>query len=333
LGFWDDINPFKQRTEGDYAGVNQANYALPGAAGMTAQDQARMNTVAPQAGESSFRNGQAQLLDRLQHQMNGTDSLAAEQLRQQAGQNVAQQQGFAASARPGGAQLASLTAATNAGQINQGLAGQQAMAGIAERNAATNAYGQAIGQARGQDLQNSQFNAGANLQQQGINQGWGAQQLQNAGMQQQGSEAYEANRAGRAGAALGTPTWGEGVVKAGLGAASIAAMKDGGIVTQPTRALIGEAGPEAVIPLAKLPDMMRSLRPPMGGMAPAGDEWRRAQRIPPQAPQPQYRPGKMILPGEQAKSAPSEGLADKRVMQSASWLRSLLHPELDKKDQ
>lgn len=44
-------------------------------------------------------------------------------------------------------------------------------------------------------------------------------------------------------------------------------LADGGVVTGPTPAMIGEAGPEAVIPLAKLPGMMGS----MGGGAGRGD--------------------------------------------------------------
>jgi hypothetical protein len=36
-------------------------------------------------------------------------------------------------------------------------------------------------------------------------------------------------------------------------------MAKGGLVTQPTHAIVGEAGPEAVIPLAQLPELMSRL--------------------------------------------------------------------------
>ena len=39
----------------------------------------------------------------------------------------------------------------------------------------------------------------------------------------------------------------------------LAAMADGGIVTGPTRALVGEAGPEAVVPLNKFYDKIDEL--------------------------------------------------------------------------
>jgi len=50
-----------------------------------------------------------------------------------------------------------------------------------------------------------------------------------------------------------------------LGIARIPALASGGVVTGPTSAIVGEAGPEAVIPLSRLPEMVSRLRPVMVG--------------------------------------------------------------------
>lgn len=83
----------------------------------------------------------------------GEDSFSAEQLRQNLGQTMAAQQAFAAGARPGNQAMAARTAAMNMGRQQVGLAGQQALAGIQERQAAQQALGQLLGTQRGQDLQ------------------------------------------------------------------------------------------------------------------------------------------------------------------------------------
>jgi len=46
-----------------------------------------------------------------------------------------------------------------------------------------------------------------------------------------------------------------------LGIARIPALASGGVVTGPTSAIVGEAGPEAVIPLSRLPEMVSRMRP------------------------------------------------------------------------
>jgi hypothetical protein len=83
----------------------------------------------------------------------GQDSISAEQLRQGMQQNVAAQRGLAASANPANAAMAARTAAIQTGRIGAGLAGQQSMAGIAERQAAQKALMDAILQQRQQDAQ------------------------------------------------------------------------------------------------------------------------------------------------------------------------------------
>ena len=185
---------FDARTEGQYGGVNRDNFMLPGF-------DSRNNWFGAQ--------------------MEGKNSLSRLQLQQANDAALAQQRSMAASAAPGNQALAQLSAMQNQGRLSQGLAQQQAMAGIAERDAA----------ARGA--------------------------LANAAQQQQGGIAYEGNRTARAGAALGTPTQGENLLGAAIGGAkAYAMMGHGGVVTQPTRAVVGEAGPEAVIPLAQLPSLL-----------------------------------------------------------------------------
>lgn len=101
-----------------------------------------------------YRTGQMQgVIGQLQDQASGENSLSAEQLRQSLGQVLGGQRSMAAGARPGNAAMAARTAAIQGGRVGSGLAGQQALAGIAERNAATQSLGGILGQMRGQDLQ------------------------------------------------------------------------------------------------------------------------------------------------------------------------------------
>jgi hypothetical protein len=82
----------------------------------------------------------------------GQNSISAEQLRQGLQQNVAGQQAMAASARPGNAAMAARTGAMQAARMGSGLAGQQAIAGIQERQAAQQALGGLLINERGQDI-------------------------------------------------------------------------------------------------------------------------------------------------------------------------------------
>lgn len=118
--------------------------------------QGRMSNAFGRYGEQQFqgltREGLAQR-DMLRRQAMGQDSLSALQLRQGLQQNLAQQQAIAAGARPNNAAMAARQAAMNAGRAASGLSGQQAMAGLAERQAANAQLGQMISQERGQNLQ------------------------------------------------------------------------------------------------------------------------------------------------------------------------------------
>lgn len=92
-------------------------------------------------------------LDYLQGQAQGQNSVSAEQLRQGLQQNIAAQQSMAAGASPQNAAMAARTAAIQAGRLGAGLAGQQAIAGLQERNQAQQQYAGLLQGLRGQDLQ------------------------------------------------------------------------------------------------------------------------------------------------------------------------------------
>lgn len=107
-------------------------------------------------GYGSYRDRSQQMdgdLGRLRDIAEGRVSHSAEALRQGLMQNMAQQQSMAAGARGGNQVMAARNASMNAGRAGSGLAGQQALAGIRERQAAANALLGAQGQMRGQDLQ------------------------------------------------------------------------------------------------------------------------------------------------------------------------------------
>ncbi|MCA1833045.1 MAG: tail fiber domain-containing protein [Mycobacteriales bacterium] len=105
-----------------------------------------------QTGYNAYGQQAQGALAALQRQASGQDSVSAMQLRQALGQQLAQQRSFAAGASPRNAAGAARTAAIQMGRASTAAAGQQAVAGQAERNAANQQYGQLVGQLRGQDL-------------------------------------------------------------------------------------------------------------------------------------------------------------------------------------
>lgn len=92
-------------------------------------------------------------LDDLQAQAQGKNSVSALQLSQANQQNLAQQRSMAAGAGPNNQAMAARTGAMQMGRLGSGLAGQQAVAGLQERNQAQQNYGNLLGAARGQDAQ------------------------------------------------------------------------------------------------------------------------------------------------------------------------------------
>ncbi len=123
-----------------------------------------------QAGAANYgadRAGMQQTQDYLRGQMQGQNSVSAEQLRQGLQQNLANQQSMAAGASPNNAAMAARTAAMQMGRAGAGLSGQQAVAGLQERNQAAGQLGQMqLGQS-GQDVQAGLGGYGA------ANQGYG----------------------------------------------------------------------------------------------------------------------------------------------------------------
>lgn len=89
----------------------------------------------------------------LQGLARGQNSVSAEQLRQGMQQGLAAQQSMAAGANPNNAAMAARNAAMNMGRLGYGLSGQQALAGLQERNQAQQQLSQLDLGARGQDLQ------------------------------------------------------------------------------------------------------------------------------------------------------------------------------------
>ena len=116
------------------------------------------------AGAGSFADQQQQVfgagqqmargnIETLQALAAGRNSVSAEQLRQALGRNQATQQSIAAGAAPQNAAAAARTAAIQSARLGAGLSGQQALAGLQERNAAQSALTGAIGQYGSQALQ------------------------------------------------------------------------------------------------------------------------------------------------------------------------------------
>ena len=88
----------------------------------------------------------------LQATANGQNSISAEQLRQGLQQNLSTQQSMAAGASPQNAGLAARSAAMAGGRAATALSGQQAVAGLAERQQAQQALAQSIASAYGTNV-------------------------------------------------------------------------------------------------------------------------------------------------------------------------------------
>lgn len=92
-------------------------------------------------------------LNDLQARANGQNSISALQLHQSLQQNLAVQRAQQAGASPGNAAMAARSAANNSARLGYGLAGQQSLAGLAERAQAQDQYGSLLSNSRGQDVQ------------------------------------------------------------------------------------------------------------------------------------------------------------------------------------
>lgn len=180
IGGGDPSNPYRQGV------VNNAQNAA-GFAGQT-QQQYLQNQA-----------GLNQSIAALQAQANGQNSVSAEQLRQGNQQAQASQMSLAAGASPSNAAMAARRAAMNTAQLQYGLSGQQAVAGLQERNQAQQALAQLqLGQA-GQNLQGTLGGYGVSNQGYGVALGnpqktWG--QLLQQGLAAGGQAAVAAGKAG-----------------------------------------------------------------------------------------------------------------------------------------
>lgn len=109
-----------------------------------------------QQGYGQLGNEAATQRDYLGRLSRGEDSVSAEQLRQGLAQNNASLQSFAAGASPRNSAMAARTAMIQSAKLGGGMAGQQALAGLQERQMAHQALANMIMTQRGQDLQAAQ---------------------------------------------------------------------------------------------------------------------------------------------------------------------------------
>lgn len=105
-----------------------------------------------QAGYGALGSQLGDQADYLRRTARGENSVSAEQLRQGLGRVISGQQSMAASAAPRDAAMAGLVASRNAANAGSAMAGQQALAGIQERDAAQQALGRLLLEQRAQDM-------------------------------------------------------------------------------------------------------------------------------------------------------------------------------------
>lgn len=167
MGFWDTVSKYVPSVPyqlgksiyDNYQGSKEqdaANKARQDAALGNLDNQGGMSSVFADQGQQGYGAMTAeaqQARDYLRQLASGQQSVSAEQLRQGNQQAMSAQRSMAASASPQNSAMAARTAANNMGRINMGLAGQQAIAGIQERQAAQQGLANMIMQQRGQDLQ------------------------------------------------------------------------------------------------------------------------------------------------------------------------------------
>lgn len=146
MAWYDTIANTMGVAEGDpgnaYRNALQANAQQQQQFGQSLQGQYMAN-----------QGGMAQTQGMLQGLASGNNSVSSMQLQQGLQQNLAAQQAQAASAAPQNAAMAARTAAIQSGQIGAGMAGQQALAGVQERQGALNTLAQMQTQQAGQNVQ------------------------------------------------------------------------------------------------------------------------------------------------------------------------------------
>lgn len=207
------LGPAQQAAAAQLGAAAQAGPANFGAAGyagnvtISPAQQALAAQLAPmqQAQDSSFRGGQQANIDQLNRYATGQESVSQLQLKQNNEQLMAQQLAMAQSGRPGDVAMNARAAAQNMGTLGAGLAGQQALAGLQERQANAGLLATTLQGARAQDIGLNQFNVGQ------TNQGALAQ----AGFQQ-GANLQNAQQSNQQAIAQGQLTGQIGMTNAGL---------------------------------------------------------------------------------------------------------------------
>lgn len=147
---------------GGMPGYDERNRQLQaGIGGAQGRPGAQIGQYERSAGGQEFRTGQQQLISQLQAQAAGRGpSLAGMQAQQAADQGMAQQLSMAAGAGPGNEAIMARQAMQNNAGITQGNAMTAAQARMAEQMGARQQLAGVLGQARGMDINNEQFNAG-----------------------------------------------------------------------------------------------------------------------------------------------------------------------------
>jgi endosialidase-like protein len=159
MGFWSGLgngianaagklNPLSWGDESDSQKLQRGQLVGQGDAAAGFADTAQQG-YGQLGGEASAQR------DYLRSLASGQNSVSAEQLRQGLQQNLAAQQSMAAGAGPQNAAMAARTAAIQSAHLGSGMAGQQALAGLQERQGAQQALANMILQQRQQDLQAS----------------------------------------------------------------------------------------------------------------------------------------------------------------------------------
>jgi hypothetical protein len=162
MGFWNTVKrvgagvatgglsegvSLAQKLGQDSASAVQQREQLAGqgaaASGFADQGQANYGAMTAEA---------QQMREALRRRAGGQDSMSSEQLRQGLQQQLAQQRSMAAGAAPQNAAMAARTAAMGMGRASSGMAGQAAMAGIAERQGAEKQLADMIMGGRQQDM-------------------------------------------------------------------------------------------------------------------------------------------------------------------------------------
>jgi hypothetical protein len=172
--------------------------------GIDQGQQMAMSRLAPQlAGgpQDQFRQGQMGQVQQLQGIASGQQQGAGELAAQRQVQNaLAAQQAMARGARGGNAGLAMRNAATNAAGLGLAGAGQAQQAALQDQQSAQGLLAQSLGQGRGQDIglagQNAQLQAGTQQLNDQLYQNM-LQQLQGLGRDEQMARmgAWQANKA------------------------------------------------------------------------------------------------------------------------------------------